>query len=252
VEYLHSSAFTEGEHRLAEKIKKTTRAKAARAKSAAKKVAAKVVSLVGAAKEAKKSLNGKSVNAKTKGAVVLEHVSAPNGQSISKRELILAGKIKGVFCETCGTVQPQTFVGEWQPSDRPREEDEPVETERKYWLRCDNCSQVQLVEEWKIQLDREKKLDDLKKDDCITYSPQGIYAVGDAVYHAGLNEVGIVRTKLTTASGMNAVTIEFRALGTRQLLENVSIDPNGAVVESGKKARLKLLRKTAKRKPAEE
>jgi hypothetical protein len=240
---------------LAEKVKTITMVKAVKTKNgAAKEVAAKVVSLVKATtKEAKKTANGKSATGKTKGVVVLEKTGTPtSGKATGKREFIVAGKIKGVFCDTCGTIQTQIFVGEWKPSGRPREEGEPVETDRKYWLRCDHCSQVQLVDEWKIQLERERKLDDLKKEECITYSPQGIYAIGDAVFHTGLNELGLVRTKLTTASGMSAVTVEFRKLGIRQLLENVHIDANGTVMESGKKGRLKLLRKGSKKKPSDD
>ncbi|MDW8466343.1 MAG: hypothetical protein RML35_09265 [Chloroherpetonaceae bacterium] len=176
-------------------------------------------------------------------------VSTANGQAVSKRELIVAGKIKPLYCEVCDRVSTREFVGEWIPSDKPKDDDQPQEEcTRKYWLRCTDCAvgAVQLVEEWKIQTEREKSLEELTKEECIPYSPQSIYAVGDAIFHEGLKEVGIVRSKVVTASGMNAISVEFRNLGFRQLLENVTIESDGTVSDTTKKGKLKLVRKPKK------
>jgi hypothetical protein len=167
----------------------------------------------------------------------------------AKRDAIKAGKIKDIHCDVCGVTGGWEYVGDWHPNEIPRDSDvEPPEenTEPKYWLRCKNCSAVSVIEEWKIQINREKNLDELTLDDCITYTPQGIYRVGDAIYHKALNKIGIVRSKQLTNSGASAVTIEFRDLGMRQLLENVSIDENGTVSDPGKKGKLKL-KKISKR-----
>jgi hypothetical protein len=180
--------------------------------------------------------------------------SRSNGRAMpvfnaAKREAIIAGKIKDIHCDVCGVTGGWEYVGDWQPNEVPRDSEvEPPEenTEPKYWLRCKNCSAVSVIEEWKIQINREKNLNELTIDDCVTYTPQGIYRVGDPIFHKALNKIGIVRSKQLTNSGASAVTIEFRDLGMRQLLENVSIDENGTVSDPGKKGKLKL-KKISKR-----
>ncbi len=169
--------------------------------------------------------------------------------SKQKRKLIIAGKIKPLYCDVCERVSKREFVGEWKPCDKPKE-GEPAQDDgvAKYWLRCTDCAvgAVQLVEEWKIQTEREKNLDELTREECIVYTPQAIYAVGDPIFHEGLKEIGIVRSKVTTSSGMNAINVEFRNLGFRQLLENVYIDSNGTVSEGSRKGKLKIIKKPKK------
>ncbi len=167
-----------------------------------------------------------------------------------KRQYILEGKIKPGFCEGCGEVTEQVFVGEWKPSDKPKDYDPLCEieapasagsgemsgennqsaAENRYWIRCSCCNQVHLLKEWQIQIDRELNLDELKPDDCQLYSPHGIYAQGDAVYHKSLDEVGVVREKNATGSGAHVIIVEFIKSGRKQLLENVRVnqeDPGG-------------------------
>ncbi|MFQ3598876.1 MAG: hypothetical protein SNJ55_04340 [Chloroherpetonaceae bacterium] len=192
--------------------------------------------------DAKKSENGALAESLTNGRATPVFNAA-------KRGAIMAGKIKDIHCDVCGVTGGWEYVGDWNPNEIPRdsEVDPPEEnTEPKYWLRCKNCSAVSVIEEWKIQINREKNLDELTLEDCITYTPQGIYRVGDAIFHKALNKIGIVRSKQLTNSGASAVTIEFRDLGVRQLLENVSIDENGTVSDPGKKGKLKL-KKISKR-----
>jgi hypothetical protein len=181
-----------------------------------------------------------------------------NGKArlLTKKDWILSGKIKSSYCEFCNDLTPRVFVGEWMPSDKPKDEDEllvkgkakklkekedqPPPSENQYWLRCPNCMQVQLVKEWQIQIDREPNLKELTLEDCTKYSPQGIYAIGDPIYHPALDDVGIVRTKQTTASGVSAITVEFRKEGNKQLLENVSVRSDGTAKAVVKKGKVKL------------
>lgn len=184
--------------------------------------------------------------------------SSSNGkvELLTKRDWILAGKIKAAYCEACNTFAPRVFVGEWMPSDKPKDYDDDLLTsskskkgkeepqqlppsENQYWLRCPNCMQVQLVKEWQIQIDREPNLAELTPEDCTKYSPQGIYAIGDALFHVALNDVGIVRSKQTTASGVSVIMVEFKKEGNKQLLENVAVKSSDgtakAVVKKGNK-----------------
>ncbi len=163
-----------------------------------------------------------------------------------KRQYILDGKIKPGFCEGCGGVTELTFVGEWKPSDKPKEDDllfgssekkskDKKEkaamnagqlvsaAENKYWIRCSACNQVHLFKEWQIQIDRDLSPEELKPEDCQVYSPHGIYAQGDAVFHEALGEVGVVREKQATGSGAHVIIVEFCKSGRKQLLENVQL-----------------------------
>ena len=169
-----------------------------------------------------------------------------------KRRFILEGKIKPCFCEGCGQITEKVFVGEWMPSDKPREEDFlttvaakkpkggkngtgelPPAAENQYWVRCSECNQVYLLKEWQIQIDREVSPDELKAEECQVYSPHGIYAKGDALYHQALGEVGVVREKQATGSGAFVIIVEFCKSGKKQLLENVQMNPaNGKNTES--------------------
>ncbi|NTV06969.1 MAG: hypothetical protein HGA59_10830 [Chlorobiaceae bacterium] len=169
-----------------------------------------------------------------------------------KRQFILEGKIKACFCEGCGQITNKVFVGEWMPSDKPKEDDfltavavkkpkggkngtgelHPA-AENQYWIRCSECNQVFLLKEWQIQIDREVKPDELKAEECQVYSPHGIYAKGDALYHQALGEVGVVREKQATGSGAFVIIVEFCKSGRKQLLENVQMNSgNGKNSES--------------------
>ncbi len=81
-----------------------------------------------------------------------------------KRQYILEGKIKPGYCDGCRCITEQTFVGEWKPSDKPKDEDPLFGTtgkkskqkkktdeqsvsasENQYWIRCSACNQVHLL-----------------------------------------------------------------------------------------------------------
>ena len=160
-----------------------------------------------------------------------------------KWQFILDGKIKACFCEGCGQITDKTFVGEWIPSDKPKDDDfltavpvkkhkegkngvsdVPPAAENQYWIRCSQCNQVFLLKEWQIQIDREVSPEELKAEDCQVYSPHGIYAKGDALFHKALGEVGVVREKQATGSGAFVIIVEFCKSGRKQLLENVQLN----------------------------
>jgi len=156
----------------------------------------------------------------------------------------LEGKIKASFCEGCGQITDKVFVGEWIRSNKPKDDDflltAPLKknkegrngknsvlpaAENQYWIRCAACNQIYLLKEWQIQIDREISPNKLKPEDCQIYSPNGIYAKGDALYHQTLGEVGIVREKQATGSGAYIIIVEFCNSGKKQLLENVRLNP---------------------------
>ena len=169
-----------------------------------------------------------------------------------KRQFILEGKIKACFCEGCGQITEKVFVGEWMPSDKPKEDDfltalrlksrkaarmEPVTCRQQLKTSTGfvvpNAIRSYLLKEWQIQIDREVSPGELKAEECQVYSPHGIYAKGDALYHQALGEVGVVREKQATGSGAFVIIVEFCKSGRKQLLENVQMNSaNGKNSES--------------------
>jgi hypothetical protein len=161
-----------------------------------------------------------------------------------KRQFILDGKIEASFCEGCGRITEKAFVGEWMPSDKPKDDDiltavsqkkgkesravagefAPA-AENQYWIRCAECNQVHLLKEWQIQIDKDVHPCELNPEDCQVYSPHGIYAKGDALFHKSIGEVGVVREKHATGSGAYVIIVEFSKSGRKQLLENVRVNP---------------------------
>ncbi len=154
------------------------------------------------------------------------------------------GKIEASFCEGCGRITEKVFVGEWMPSDKPKDDDLLTATtqkkgkdgkaasgevvsaaENQYWIRCAECNQVHLLKEWQIQIARDVSPCELNPEECQVYSPHGIYAKGDALYHKSLGEVGVVREKHATGSGAYVIIVEFSKSGKKQLLENVRVNP---------------------------
>ena len=58
-------------------------------------------------------------------------------------------------------------------------------------------------------------------EDCIDYSPKENYAVGDAIYHKGWDDVGTVVSKELTSNGSQAIVVTFNKLGEKRLIENI-------------------------------
>jgi len=140
-----------------------------------------------------------------------------------KRQYILEGKIKPGFCDGCGC--PLFGLSDKKSKEKnPAAEEEASAAENQYWIRCTSCNQVHLLKEWQIQIDKELSPDELKPEDCQLYTPHGIYAQGDALYHKSLDEVGVVREKHATGSGAHVIIVEFCKSGRKQLLENVQLN----------------------------
>jgi hypothetical protein len=72
-----------------------------------------------------------------------------------------------------------------------------------------------------LQKEAELKALPLDPQSCITYSPLRLYAVGDAIFHSDLNDVGKVTRKVRTSDGGQAIIVTFEKIGERRLVENL-------------------------------
>lgn len=92
----------------------------------------------------------------------------------------------------------------------------------KVWYRCSKCRHSMLIgleSLKKEQPDAERKID---VKDCIPYSPEKMYDVGQKIVHHEWNDVGKVLTKEITSSGAQAIIVAFEKLGERRLIENLN------------------------------
>lgn len=101
---------------------------------------------------------------------------------------------------------------------------EPIETPegRQQWARCTKSRHTQLV-----NLDIIENVDDptfgimkISREDAIKYTPQREYKVGDIIFHAVWDDVGIVRAKETLSDGRKAIIVHFEKNNEKHLVEN--------------------------------
>lgn len=167
---------------------------------------------------------------------------------MTKKQAILQNKIKAVYCD-CSVSYPLVFVSEWKGNGKSTKENGEFELEltvpkkllgppkkskkaldkkesepkdgNKYWFKCTHCSQVQLIDEWKIEELTEPDFKAVKKESCRPYTPKSTFEIGEIIFHKALNATGLVKSKVTTSGGMSAIVVDFGELGTKQLLEGL-------------------------------
>ncbi len=103
---------------------------------------------------------------------------------------------------------------------------EPVVTEsgRHQWARCTRSHHSQLINLDSIDAgsDKSKAIIPITREDARKYSPREEYCIGDVIFHAVWDDVGIVRAKSTTSTGGNAIVVQFEKNNEKRLIENFS------------------------------
>jgi hypothetical protein len=122
------------------------------------------------------------------------------------------GKSISHYCGHCERITKLEMVGpgENQPN--------------KIWYRCTRCRHASLIDLdglKKVLEDSKKRLD---RTECTEYRPDATYAVGQAIFHSGWDDIGKIISKERTSQGAHAIVVSFEKLGERRLLENVTAD----------------------------
>ncbi len=103
---------------------------------------------------------------------------------------------------------------------------EPVITEsgKQQWARCTRSHHSQLInlDAINASADKSKAVIPVTKEFAKKYSPKEEYKVGDVIFHSVWEDVGIVREKITTSTGGNAIIVQFESKGEKHLIENFS------------------------------
>ncbi|MGE5479552.1 MAG: hypothetical protein ACM3U1_03890 [Chloroflexota bacterium] len=103
---------------------------------------------------------------------------------------------------------------------------EPIETEtgRHQWARCTRSRHSQLVNLDAIEAEADKShaVVHIAREDAKKYSPKEEYAIGDVIFHAVWDDVGIVRAKEVTSNGGRSILVQFEKNNEKRLIENLS------------------------------
>lgn len=121
-------------------------------------------------------------------------------------------KVKNVeaYCSFCGTERTIELV-------KVAFEDE---SETKKWGKCKKCKQMIMIDLSHIKLsDGTSK--NMETKDAVNYSPEKIYEIGDAIYHKGWDDFGMVTAKETLSNGQKSITVDFQKSGIKKLIESI-------------------------------
>lgn len=102
---------------------------------------------------------------------------------------------------------------------------EPIETPhgRQQWARCTKSRHTQLINLDMIEGHEDSTIGimQVSREDAIKYSPQSEYKIGDIIFHAVWDDVGIVRGKETLSDGRKAIIVHFQKNSEKHLVENL-------------------------------
>lgn len=102
---------------------------------------------------------------------------------------------------------------------------EPIETEkgRQQWARCTRSRHSQLVnlDTIEAEADKSKAVIHISREDARRYSPKEEFQVGDVIFHAIWDDVGIVRSKEVTSTGGKSIVVQFEKNAEKRLIENL-------------------------------
>ena len=110
------------------------------------------------------------------------------------------------FCGYCNKNTKMEMVGDVQ------------EGQDKMWLKCTRCHHMSQMD-LKIRAN-ENKNGKLDPASATKYTPEQIFAVGQAIFHSEWDDVGKVTSKIKTSDGHQAIVVSFEKQGQRRLLEN--------------------------------
>jgi hypothetical protein len=122
-------------------------------------------------------------------------------------------KLKNVqtFCSYCGTERTLEIVKVAFNE----------ESENKKWGRCKKCKQMIMIDLSQVDL-TENTIKNMETDKAVDYNPENSYEIGNAIYHKGWDDFGLVTSKEVLSSGQKSITVDFQKSGTKKLIESIT------------------------------
>lgn len=130
-------------------------------------------------------------------------------------------RIKNIeaFCSFCNAVTKM----EMSPEPIPGED------ENRRWAKCKKCKHkvvVDIKSEVKV---KKVSLDGIENENCVTYSPDKTFDVGQSIYHQGWDDFGKIVSKKILSDGRSSINVEFQKSGSKTLLESFIKQPRNEV-----------------------
>jgi len=119
-------------------------------------------------------------------------------------------------CAYCHKETKMELVGEMQS-------DNGALDGQKAWYRCTRCKHSALIDRSTVGPTKPVAGRKIDRESCVEYAQDKVFDVGQAIYHAGLDDVGMVTAKVKISNGVHAITVAFEKLGEKRLVENVSL-----------------------------
>lgn len=127
-------------------------------------------------------------------------------------------------CAYCHKQTKMELVGEMQNEGA-------VAPSQKVWFRCTRCKHSALLDAVSVQKEKNASIIKIERNECIEYSKEKVFSLGQAIYHAELDDMGKVIKKDKMSNGIHSITVSFEKLGERKLIENVPVETNVELVE---------------------
>jgi hypothetical protein len=128
-------------------------------------------------------------------------------------------------CAYCRKTTKMELVGEMQAEGS----EEPA---GKVWYRCTRCKHTALFEKELLQQSKKGDQTKIEKSDCITYSRDLVFKIGQKIYHEEWDDLGRVTAKQKTSGGTQSISVSFEKLGERRLIENLPQSAEPEIIES--------------------
>ena len=120
-------------------------------------------------------------------------------------------RIKNVeaFCSFCNGLRKMELAGE------------VVGNENKRWAKCKKCKHTMIIDLIEDVKETKVSLEGIENNECIKYSPQKSYEIGQSIYHENWNDFGKVVGKGTLSNGHKSIAVEFQKSGHKKLIESL-------------------------------
>lgn len=122
-------------------------------------------------------------------------------------------KLKNVqtFCSYCGAERTIELV-KGAFSD---------EAESKQWGKCKKCKQMIMIDLTSVQA-AEGSSKNMETENAVEYSPKNTFKIGEAIYHKGWDDFGLVTAKEILSNGQKSITVDFQKSGSKKLIESLT------------------------------
>ena len=123
------------------------------------------------------------------------------------------------FCNFCTSVTKMEISGDSSPN----------EDENKRWAKCKKCKHKTIID---LKTDAKVKkvsLDGIENEECVTYSPDKTFDIGQSIYHQGWDDFGKIIAKKILSDGRSSITVEFQKSGNKNLMESYIKQPGNEV-----------------------